>query len=226
MKAKVLIVDDDPNIADLARIYLEKESFEVKTALNGLSGLELFHDWTPDIVLLDIMMPIMDGWELCRQIRKASSIPVIMISALGETFDKVLGLELGADDYIIKPFEPREMIARIKAVLRRSMGTESSTEEIVFADLIINKNTYTIIYRGKRIDAPPKEFELLYFLALHPNQVFTREQLLEKIWGYDYLGDSRTIDVHIKRLREKFSEANGRWKIQTIWGVGYKFEVR
>jgi DNA-binding response OmpR family regulator len=226
MKAKVLIVDDDPNIADLARIYLEKESFDVKTASNGLSGLELFHDWTPDIVLLDIMMPTMDGWELCRQIRKVSSIPVIMISALGETFDKVLGLELGADDYIIKPFEPREMIARIKAVLRRSMGSEFATEEIVFTDLIINKNTYTITYKGKRIDAPPKEFELLYFLALHSNQVFTREQLLEKIWGYDYFGDSRTIDVHIKRLREKFSEANGRWKIQTIWGVGYKFEVR
>jgi DNA-binding response OmpR family regulator len=226
MKAKVLIVDDDPNIADLARLYLEKESFEVKTALNGATGLDVFHKWTPDIVLLDIMMPVMDGWELCRQIRKASNIPVIMISARGETFDKVLGLELGADDYIVKPFEPRELMARIKAVLRRSMGPESASDEVVFSDLVISKSTYTITYKGKLIDTPPKELELLYFLASHPDQVFTREQLLEKIWGYDYIGDSRTVDVHIKRLRDKFPGMPGRWEIRTIWGVGYKFEVR
>jgi len=226
VKTKILVVDDDRNIVDLIRLYLEKEMLEVRGAYHGEEALELFYSWTPDLVILDLMMPKMDGWEVCKQIRKVSSIPVIMLSARGETFDKVLGLELGADDYMVKPFDPKEMVARVKAVLRRTGNSINSKEEIVFPGLIINKTEYSITYRGKKMEVPPKELELLYFLALHPNQVFTREQLLEKVWGYEFSGDSRTVDVHIKRLREKFNDATLRWEIKTVWGVGYKFEVK
>lgn len=226
MKAKILVVDDDINIADLIRLYLEKEMYDVKTAYSGKAAIDVFRSWTPDLVILDIMLPEIDGYEVCRQIRKVSRIPVIMLTARGETFDKVLGLELGADDYMVKPFEPKELIARVKAVLRRTNGFESATEEIVYPQLVINKSDYSITYQGKKVEVPPKELELFYFLASHPNQVFTREQLLEKLWGYDFVGDSRTVDVHVKRLREKFSDEEDRWEIRTVWGVGYKFEVR
>lgn len=225
MKAKILVVDDDRNIVELIRLYLEKEMFYVRESYQGEEALELFYSWTPDLVILDIMMPKLDGWEVCKQIRKVSSIPVIMLSARGETFDKVLGLELGADDYIVKPFDPKEMVARVKAVLRRTGNSITQKEEIVFSNLVINKSEYSITYQGEKIQIPPKELELLYFLALHSNQVFTREQLLEKVWGYEFCGDSRTVDVHIKRLREKFDDEGGRWEIKTVWGVGYKFEV-
>lgn len=225
MKNKILIVDDDYNIADLIRLYLEKEMFEVMTAYNGRSALDAFYTWTPDLVILDIMLPELDGWEVCKQIRKVSSIPVIMLTARGETFDKVLGLELGADDYMVKPFDSKELVARVKAVLRRTTGAGAVREELVYPNLVINKSDYSVICMGKKMEIPPKELELLYFLANNPNQVFTREQLLEKIWGYDFIGDSRTVDVHIKRLREKFTEESGRWEIKTVWGVGYKFEV-
>ncbi|HOE56682.1 MAG TPA: response regulator transcription factor [Bacillota bacterium] len=226
MKAKVLVVDDDYNIAELIRLYLEKEGHEVNTVYSGKAALDAFYSWTPDIVILDIMLPEIDGYDICRQIRKVSSIPIIMLTARGETFDKVLGLELGADDYLVKPFEPKELIARVKAVLRRANSFEGAAEEVVYPQLVINKSDYSITFRGKRVDLPPKELELFYFLASHPNQVFTREQLLERLWGYDFMGDSRTVDVHIKRLREKFSDETLRWEIKTVWGVGYKFEVR
>ena len=226
MKGRILVVDDDRNIADLIRLYLEKEMYEVKTEYAGRSALDAFHTWTPDLVILDIMLPEIDGYELCRQMRKVSRIPIIMLTARGETFDKVLGLELGADDYIAKPFEPKELTARVKAVLRRTMGLESAAEEVVYPQLVINKSDYSITYQGNKADVPPKELELFYFLASHPNQVFTREQLLEKLWGYDFMGDTRTVDVHVKRLREKFSDESDRWEIKTVWGVGYKFEVR
>lgn len=226
MKTKILVVDDDPNIVELIRLYLEKEMFDVRESYQGEEAIKLFYSWTPDLVILDIMMPKLDGWEVCKQIRKVSSIPVIMLSARGETFDKVLGLELGADDYIVKPFDPKEMVARVKAVLRRTGNPLTSREEVVFSNLIINKSEYSITYQGKKSEIPPKELELFYFLALHPNQVFTREQLLEKVWGYEFSGDSRTVDVHIKRLREKFNDEELRWEIKTVWGVGYKFEVK
>ncbi|HPL52894.1 MAG TPA: response regulator transcription factor [Bacillota bacterium] len=226
MKAKVLVVDDDYNIAELIRLYLEKEGHEVNTVYSGKAALDAFYSWTPDIVILDIMLPEIDGYDICRQIRKVNSIPIIMLTARGETFDKVLGLELGADDYLVKPFEPKELIARVKAVLRRANSFEGAAEEVVYSQLVINKSDYSITFRGKRVDLPPKELELFYFLASHPNQVFTREQLLERLWGYDFMGDSRTVDVHVKRLREKFSDETLRWEIKTVWGVGYKFEVR
>lgn len=226
MKGRILVVDDDRNIADLIRLYLEKEMFEVSTVHSGKAALEEFRSWAPDLVILDIMLPEIDGYEICRQIRKVSSIPVIMLTARGETFDKVLGLELGADDYLVKPFEPKELTARVKAVLRRTMSSEGMAEEVVYPQLVINKSDYSITYQGKKTEIPPKELELFYFLASHPNQVFTREQLLEKVWGYDFMGDTRTVDVHVKRLREKFSDEAGRWEIRTVWGVGYKFEVR
>ncbi|HHT63284.1 MAG: response regulator transcription factor [Bacillota bacterium] len=225
MKTRILVVDDDRNIVELIKLYLEKERFQVYEAYQGEEALKLFYSLTPDLVILDIMMPKLDGWEVCKQIRKVSSIPVIMLSARGETFDKVLGLELGADDYIVKPFDPKEMVARVKAVLRRSGNSIITKQELVFPNLIINKSEYSITYQGKKMEVPPKELELLYFLALHPNQVFTREQLLEKVWGYDFSGDSRTVDVHIKRLREKIVDYDGHWEIKTVWGVGYKFEV-
>jgi DNA-binding response OmpR family regulator len=226
MKGKILVVDDDCNIAELIRLYLEKEMFEVKAVYSGKVAFDTFYSWTPDLVILDIMLPEIDGYELCKQIRKVSMIPIIMLTARGETFDKVLGLELGADDYLVKPFEPKELAARVKAVLRRTASTDTSAEEVVYPQLVINKTDYSITYQGKKVDIPPKELELFYFLASHPNQVFTREQLLEKLWGYDFMGDTRTVDVHVKRLREKFSNEVDRWEIKTVWGVGYKFEVK
>lgn len=226
MKRKVLVVDDDYNIAELIRLYLEKEMYEVRTVHSGKAALEEFHSWTPDLVILDIMLPEIDGYEVCRQIRKASGIPIIMLTARGETFDKVLGLELGADDYLVKPFEPKELTARVKAVLRRTTNAEPTVEEVVYPNLVINKSDYSIIYQGRKAEVPPKELELFYFLASHPNQVFTRDQLLEKVWGYDFMGDTRTVDVHVKRLREKFGGEGDRWELKTVWGVGYKFEVK
>ena len=224
---KILIVDDDENIVELIRIYFEKEGFTAVTANNGVKALELFKSEAPSIVILDIMMPEMDGWQVCREIRRISNIPIIMLTAKGETFDKVLGLELGADDYMVKPFETKELIARVKAVLRRSEAKEQSAEkEIVFPKLTINLSNYEIKIDGKIVEIPPKELELLYFLASNPNRVFTREQLLEEVWGFDYFGDSRTVDVHIKRLREKLEGVDANWQLKTVWGVGYKFEVR
>lgn len=225
-KTKVLVVDDDVNICELIRLYLEKEGCEVLMAHNGKSGLEVFVDSAPSIVILDIMLPVMDGWQVCREIRKISNIPIIMLTAKGETFDKVLGLELGADDYIVKPFEPKELVARVKAVLRRYERNGFDVMEVVFPNLVINKSTYVVKLNGKEIDLPPKELELLYFLASNPNKVFTREQLLENVWGYDFYGDSRTVDVHIKRLREKLDQPGQVWQFKTVWGVGYKFEVK
>ncbi len=224
---KVLVVDDDANIADIIRMYLEKEGYEVTTAQNGVKALEAFREEAPSIVLLDIMMPEMDGWQVCREIRRISNIPIIMLTAKGETFDKVLGLELGADDYIVKPFETKELVARVKAVLRRSETKDSGAmKEIVYPNLTINLSNYELKLAGKIVEVPPKELELLYFLASNPNRVFTREQLLEEVWGFDYFGDSRTVDVHIKRLREKLEGVEGTWQLKTVWGVGYKFEVR
>lgn len=224
---KVLIVDDDEHIAELIKIYFEKDGFTTVTANNGKKAVELFKSEAPAIVILDVMMPEMDGWQVCREIRRVSNIPIIMLTAKGETFDKVLGLELGADDYMVKPFEPKELIARVKAVLRRSDIKETSAEkEIVFPNLTINLTNYELKINGNIVEVPPKELELLYFLASNPNRVFTREQLLEEVWGFDYFGDSRTVDVHIKRLREKLEGVESNWQLKTVWGVGYKFEVR
>ena len=224
---KVLIADDDSNISELIKVYFEKDGFETVTARNGKEAVELFKSEAPSIVILDVMMPEMDGWQVCREIRRVSNIPIIMLTAKGETFDKVLGLELGADDYMVKPFDPKELIARVKAVLRRSETKETSTEkELVFPNLTINLTNYELKINGNITEVPPKELELLYFLASNPNRVFTREQLLEQVWGFDYFGDSRTVDVHIKRLREKLEGAEANWQLKTVWGVGYKFEVR
>lgn len=224
---KVLIVDDDENIVELIRMYFEKEGFSTVTANNGVKAVELFKSEAPSIVILDVMMPEMDGWQVCREIRRVSNIPIIMLTAKGETFDKVLGLELGADDYMVKPFETKELIARVKAVLRRSETKETSAEkEIVFPGLMVNLSNYELKINGEITEIPPKELELLYFLASNPNRVFTREQLLEEVWGFDYFGDSRTVDVHIKRLREKIEGVEANWQLKTVWGVGYKFEVR
>ena len=231
-KQKILIVDDDQNIAELISLYLTKEVYDNQIANDGREALQLFKSFQPDLILLDIMLPGMDGYEVCREIRHTSNVPIIMLSAKGEVFDKVLGLELGADDYIIKPFDTKELVARVKAVLRRSKNQaaaqqpSSGNEKIVqYSDLIINLSNYSVTYRGKVVDMPPKELELLYFLASSPNQVFTREQLLDHIWGYEYVGDTRTVDVHIKRLREKVHDSDN-WSIGTVWGVGYKFEVK
>ena len=224
---KVLIVYDDDNIVDLIRMYMEKEGFTAVTANNGVKAVELFKSEAPSIVILDVMMPEMDGWQVCREIRRVSNIPIIMLTAKGETFDKVLGLELGADDYMVKPFETKELIARVKAVLRRSETKETTAEkEIVFPGLMVNLSNYEMKINGEIVEIPPKELELLYFLASNPNRVFTREQLLEEVWGFDYFGDSRTVDVHIKRLREKLEGVEANWQLKTVWGVGYKFEVR
>ena len=224
---KVLIVDDDEHIAELIKVYFEKDGFATVTANNGKKAVELFKSEAPSIVILDVMMPEMDGWQVCREIRRVSNIPIIMLTAKGETFDKVLGLELGADDYMVKPFEPKELIARVKAVLRRSDAKETNAEkEIVFPNLTINLSNYELKINGNIVEIPPKELELLYFLASNPNRVFTREQLLEEVWGFDYFGDSRTVDVHIKRLREKLEGVEANWQLKTVWGVGYKFEVR
>ena len=226
-KTRVLIVDDDPNINQLIKLYLEKEGYETETAERGDDALNLFKKNPPQIVLLDLMLPGMDGWQVCREIRKISTIPIIMLTAKDETFDKVLGLELGADDYMTKPFDPKELIARIKAVMRRTQTAVAPERELAFPNLVINMSTSLVTYNGKDIEMPPKEIELLYFLAAHPNKVFTRDQLLEQVWGFDYFGDSRTVDVHIKRIREKLpgSEEYG-WQIKTVWSVGYKFEVK
>ncbi|MEF9894527.1 MAG: response regulator transcription factor, partial [Clostridia bacterium] len=219
--------DDDPNISQLVNLYLTKEGFDVTIAERGDEALKLFKTAAPNLVLLDVMLPGMDGWQVCREVRKVSNIPVIMLTAKDETFDKVLGLELGADDYIVKPFEPKELVARIKAVIRRYQSSDAPGGELVFPGLTINIGHYTVLFKGKPLEMPPKELELLYFLAGHPGMVFTREQLLEQVWGYDYFGDSRTVDVHVKRLREKLlgGEEYG-WSIKTVWSVGYKFEVK
>ena len=223
----ILVVDDDPNIAQLVKLYLEKEGFEVSVETRGDEALDAFQKNPPSLLLLDIMLPGMDGWQVCRAIRQISSIPIIMLSAKDETFDKVLGLELGADDYVTKPFEGKELVARVKAVLRRAAPGETEKDTLSFPGLTISLEKYEVHYQGKLLEMPPKELEVLYFLASHQNRVFTREQLLEQVWGFDFFGDSRTVDVHIKRLREKLqgSETLG-WQIRTVWGVGYKFEVK
>ena len=227
MDTKLLIVDDDPNICDLLRLYFENEGYKVKTANNGVDGLATFKLYEPDLVLLDIMMPKKDGWQVCREIREISPKPVIMITAKGEVFDKVLGLELGADDFIVKPFDMKELSARIKAVLRRfNAHSKTNDDEVVkFENIEISLQKYELKLMGKAIDIPPKELELLYFLASNCNRVFTRDQLLDKVWGFDYLGDSRTVDVHVKRLREKLEGVSDKWVLKTVWGVGYKFET-
>ena len=226
---KILVVDDDANICELLRLYLTKEGYQVTTAGDGEEGLEKFNQIKPDMVLLDVMMPRMDGLEVCRRIRKAGNTPVMMLTAKGETFDKVLGLELGADDYVVKPFDTKEIVARIKAVLRRSSpaGTaEGEVKEVSYDKLTVNMTRYELKVDGKVVDAPPKELELLFHLASHPNRVFTRDQLLDEVWGFEYYGDSRTVDVHIKRLREKLEGVSDQWSLKTVWGVGYKFEVK
>ena len=229
-KQKILIVDDDNNIAELISLYLTKECFETRIVNDGEQALKEFASFHPDLLLLDLMLPGIDGYQVCREIRHSSDVlPIIMLSAKGETFDKVLGLELGADDYIIKPFDSKELVARVRAVLRRSKAKQPaapiSEKSVSYPDLTINLTNYSVTYMGKQVDMPPKELELLYFLAASPNQVFTREQLLDHIWGYEYIGDTRTVDVHIKRLREKIKD-NPSWSIATVWGIGYKFEVK
>jgi len=224
---KILLVDDDPNIRQLVNLYLEKEGFEVTMAARGDEALKLFKESPPSLILLDIMLPGMDGWQVCREVRKVSNIPIIMLTAKDETFDKVLGLELGADDYVAKPFDMKELVARIKAVSRRFQAADTPDRELAFPGLTVNIDQYTVKFMGRELEMPPKELELLHFLASHPGMVFTREQLLEQVWGYDYFGDSRTVDVHVKRLREKLGEGESLgWMIKTVWGVGYKFEVK
>ncbi|MBE5924315.1 MAG: response regulator transcription factor [Lachnospiraceae bacterium] len=231
-KKKVLIVDDDENIAELISLYLIKECFDTEIAHNGEKAIEMFKTYHPDIILLDIMLPGIDGYDVCREIRKISNVPIIMLSAKGEVFDKVLGLKIGADDYIIKPFDSNELVARVQAILRRVGEKEdvndsaSEGEEVVeYEGLSVNITSYSVVYNGNQVEMPPKELELLHFMASRPNQVFTREQLLDKIWGYDYIGDTRTVDVHVKRIREKIKDENN-WSIATVWGIGYKFEVK
>ena len=229
MSNKALIVEDDINIADLLRLYLEKDGFEVYRAVDGGEGVRLAREKEPDLVLLDIMLPVMDGWAVCREIRKTSQVPIIMLTAKGETSDKISGLDMGADDYVTKPFEIGELLSRIHAVMRRSGGggTEegSSVKKLVFDKLVINLDSYELLVDGKKIDTPPKEMELLYHLAASPNRVYTRNQLLDEVWGFDYFGDSRTVDVHIKRLREKLEGVSEQWSLATVWGVGYKFKL-
>ena len=226
MSKKILVIEDDVNIAELLRLYLEKEGFTVAIAGDGGKGITEFERFSPDLVLLDIMLPVMDGWAVLREIRSSSSTPVIMLTAKGETFDKVNGLEMGADDYITKPFDVKELIARIHAVMRRyGKQDESGPKKLVFDKLEINMESYQLIVDGKRVEAPPKEMELLYHLASSPNRVYTRNQLLDEVWGFDYFGDSRTVDVHIKRLREKLEGVSDKWSVKTVWGVGYKFEL-
>ncbi len=227
MGTKILVVDDEANICDMLRIYLENEGYEVKTASDGAEGINFFKMYEPDLVLLDIMLPKKDGWQVCREIREMSSKPVIMITAKGDVFDKVLGLELGADDFVVKPFDLKELSARIKAVLRRyyAHDNQQSDEVIKFDNIEISFDKYELKLRGERVDIPPKELQLLYFLASNYNHVFTRDQLLDKVWGFDYLGDSRTVDVHVKRLREKLEGVSDKWLLKTVWGVGYKFEL-
>ncbi len=225
---KILVVDDDKNISELLRLYLQKEGYTVVMAHNGEDAISTFESEKPALMLLDVMMPKMDGWEVCRKIRANSNVPIIMLTAKGETFDKVLGLELGADDYVVKPFDPKEITARVKAVLRRTTQIEETKKDSVinFDNLIVDLSRYEMKVNSEVIEAPPKELELLYFLASHPNRVFTRDQLLDEVWGFEYYGDSRTIDVHVKRLREKLDGASEAWSLKTVWGVGYKFEVK
>ena len=224
MSKKILIVEDDGNIRELLRLYLEREGYEITEASNGEEGVEQWRKVNPDMILLDVMMPIMDGWQVCKIIREESKVPIIILTAKGETFDKVNGLEMGADDYIVKPLEMREVVARVRAVFRRFAPEESG--KISFDKLTVDKQAYDLIVDGKRVDAPPKEIELLYFLASSPNRVFTRAQLLDDVWGFDYFGDTRTGDVHVKRLREKLEGVSDKWELKTVWGVGYKFETR
>ena len=226
---KILIVDDERNICELLRLYLEKEGYDTVVAYDGEQAISYNTNYQPDLILLDIMLPTLDGWQVCREIRKSSNVPIIMLTAKGETFDKVLGLELGADDYMSKPFEPREVVARIKAVLRRAGNgaNASDIEEVRFENLVVNLTNYEMIINGNAVSTPPKELELLYFLASHPNRVFTRDQLLDEVWGFNYFGESiRTVDVHIKRLREKINGVSDKWSLETVWRVGYKFEVK
>ena len=224
---RIMVVDDDNNICEFLRLYLEKENYEVKICHDGKEAIDSFEKFNPSLILLDVMMPKLDGWQVCREIRKTSRVPIIMITAKGETFDKVLGLELGADDYVVKPFDAKEIIARIKAVLRRSGVSEGNEVKMVeFDKLVINLTNYELIVDGKQIDTPPKELELIYHLASNPNKVYTRDQLLDEVWGFEYYGDSRTVDVHVKRLREKLEGVSDKWSLKTVWGVGYKFETK
>lgn len=229
-RQKIMIVDDDNNIAELISLYLTKECFDTRIVNDGEEALRVFDSFSPNLILLDLMLPGIDGYQVCRELRQRSCVPIIMLSAKGEIFDKVLGLELGADDYMIKPFDSKELVARVKAVLRRFQPDKSAQEKsgskiVEYPDLVVNQTNYSVVYRGQTVDMPPKELELLYFLAASPNQVFTREQLLDHIWGYEYIGDTRTVDVHIKRLREKIKD-HETWGLSTVWGIGYKFEVK
>jgi len=226
MPKKVLIVEDDANIRELLRLYLEKDGFEVYGVGDGGNGLREYKKVNPDLVLLDIMLPVMDGWQVCREIRKDSGIPIIMMTAKGETMDKITGLEMGADDYIVKPLDMKEVIARVHAVMRRYAPETVSLKRLSFDNLVIDMDAYELTVGGKKVDTPPKEIELLFFLASNPNRVFTRSQLLDEVWGFDYFGDTRTIDVHVKRLREKLENVSDQWEVATVWGVGYKFEVK
>ncbi|MBR4578979.1 MAG: response regulator transcription factor [Oscillospiraceae bacterium] len=228
MKKRALVVEDDSNIAELLRLYLEKDGFEVLHAADGGEGIRMARENEPDLILLDIMLPVVDGWVVCSEVRKSSQVPIIMLTAKGETFDKINGLEMGADDYVTKPFEVKELMARIHAVMRRSDGEAPRQNEkrLSFDKLTIDLDSYELVVDGKRVEAPPKEMELLYHLASSPNRVFTRNQLLDEVWGFDYFGDSRTVDVHIKRLREKLEGVSEKWSLKTVWGVGYKFELQ
>ena len=225
MPKKILIVEDEANIRELLRLYLEREGYTVLEAENGVEGIKKWKSDKPDMLLLDVMMPVMDGWAVCREIRAESDVPIIMLTAKGETADRVSGLEMGADDYIVKPLEMPEVIARVRAVFRR-MAPDDAPEKLSFDNLVIDKQAYDLVIKGKRVDAPPKEIELLYFLASSPNRVFTRAQLLDDVWGFDYFGDTRTVEVHVKRLREKLEGVSDKWELKTVWGVGYKFETK
>lgn len=225
MPKKILLVEDEANIRELLRLYLEREGYTVLEAENGVEGIKKWKSDKPDMLLLDVMMPVMDGWAVCREIRAESDVPIIMLTAKGETADRVSGLEMGADDYIVKPLEMPEVIARVRAVFRR-MAPDDAPEKLSFDNLVIDKQAYDLVIKGKRVDAPPKEIELLYFLASSPNRVFTRAQLLDDVWGFDYFGDTRTVDVHVKRLREKLEGVSDKWELKTVWGVGYKFETK
>ncbi|MCM1992064.1 response regulator transcription factor [Oceanirhabdus seepicola] len=225
IKAKVLVVDDDRNICEIEKMYLESSGYEVEIANDGKAAIEKFQSYKPNIIILDVMLPYIDGIDVLKNIRKESEVPVIMVTAKGDTFDRVLGLELGADDYMVKPFEPKELVARVKAVLRRFNADATKSEVMIFNDLKIDADSFTVVYHGEELKMPPKEFELVFYLAANKNKVFTREQLLCEVWGYDYPGDSRTVDVHVKRLREKL-KGGSNWQIETVWGVGYKFEVK
>ena len=225
MPKKILIVEDEANIRELLRLYLEREGYAVIEAENGVEGIKMWKSEKPDMLLLDVMMPVMDGWAVCKEIRAESDVPIIMLTAKGETADRVSGLVMGADDYIVKPLEMPEVIARVRAVFRR-MAPDDAPEKLSFDNLVIDKQAYDLVIKGKRVDAPPKEIELLYYLASSPNRVFTRAQLLDDVWGFDYFGDTRTVDVHVKRLREKLEGVSDKWELKTVWGVGYKFETK